>query len=47
MRDISFVGPSTETSPDGMLGRRRVHGTEGTRTGERGDRAAPYESVPS
>ncbi len=34
MRDVGFVGPSTETSSDGMFGRRRVHGTEGTRTSE-------------
>jgi hypothetical protein len=46
MRDISFVGPSTETSPDGMLSRRGVHGTEGTRTSDRADRTASDASTP-
>ncbi len=46
MRDVGVVGPSTETSPDGMFGRRRVHGTEGTRTSECGDRTAPDASAP-
>ena len=32
LRDVCFIGPLTETSPDGMLGRRRVHRNEGTRT---------------
>ena len=46
MRDVGFVGPSTETSSDGMLGRRRVHGTEGTRTSDGGDRTASDASAP-
>jgi len=31
MRDVGVVGPLSETSPDGMLG-RGVHRHEGTRT---------------
>ncbi len=40
MRDVGSIGPSTEASSDGMLGRRRVHGNEGTRTSDRDDRTA-------
>ena len=44
MRDVGFVGPLTETSPDGMLGRRGVHRNEGTRTSHPENLTAPVAS---
>ena len=44
MSDVGFVGPLTETSPDGMLGCRRVHRNEGTRTSRPETLTAPVAS---
>jgi hypothetical protein len=46
MRDVGSIGPSTEASSDGMLGRRRVHGNEGTRTSDGDDRTASDATTP-